>query len=306
MLPSFDEQAHQALRNLGALLREAGGGYRDVMFVQLYLLDMEKIERFNEIFRGYFPEEPPARAVCQPLRLYTGAESCSRPSPVCRQDGFMSVRLTVETEKATHPNSGAKSEPAHPRAALLVVISDNNFRRSGLQMQTGLTLRLPRQDEEEEFLRAHRATSPEVPDFLHYYKGGMPLSRYLEVLAEQERGANLPANHVPSTFLFAFVATRIVGRVSIRHSLNEFQSVWAGIAAMSSFRKSVGWATLLRSSVVRPNCSRQARYRSDLSDLRRRQHRFDQNNRKERWHIENVVIWTDPDKPKRRYWIEAG
>jgi 2-iminobutanoate/2-iminopropanoate deaminase len=74
MLPSFDEQAHQALRNLGALLQEVGGGYRDVMFVQLYLLDMEKIERFSEIFRGYFPEEPPARAVCQPLRLYPGAE----------------------------------------------------------------------------------------------------------------------------------------------------------------------------------------------------------------------------------------
>ena len=36
MLPSFDEQAHQAMRNLGALLREAGGDYGDVMFVQLY------------------------------------------------------------------------------------------------------------------------------------------------------------------------------------------------------------------------------------------------------------------------------
>jgi 2-iminobutanoate/2-iminopropanoate deaminase len=73
MRATFDEQAHQALRNLGALLREAGGGYGDVMFVQLYLLDMEKIERFNEIFRSYFPAEPPARAVCQPLKLYPGA-----------------------------------------------------------------------------------------------------------------------------------------------------------------------------------------------------------------------------------------
>ena len=73
MLPSFAEQAHQALRNLGALLREAGGGYKDVMFVQLYLLDMGKIEQFNEIFKGYFPGEPPARAVCQPLKLYPGA-----------------------------------------------------------------------------------------------------------------------------------------------------------------------------------------------------------------------------------------
>lgn len=73
MLATFDEQAHQALRNLGALLREAGGGYGDVMFVQLYLLEMEKIERFNEIFRSYFQAEPPARAVCQPLKLYPGA-----------------------------------------------------------------------------------------------------------------------------------------------------------------------------------------------------------------------------------------
>ena len=74
MLPSFDEQAHQALRNLGALLREAGGDYRDVMFLQLYLLDIAKIERFNEIFKTYFPIEPPARAVCQPLKLYPGAQ----------------------------------------------------------------------------------------------------------------------------------------------------------------------------------------------------------------------------------------
>jgi 2-iminobutanoate/2-iminopropanoate deaminase len=74
MLPTFDEQAHQALRNLGAPLQEAGGSYGDVVFVQLYLLDMEKIEQFNEIFRSYFPTEPPARAVCQPLRLYPGAQ----------------------------------------------------------------------------------------------------------------------------------------------------------------------------------------------------------------------------------------
>ena len=74
MLPTFDEQAHQALRNLGALLQEAGGSYGDVVFVQLYLLDMDKIEQFNEIFRSYFPTEPPARAVCQPLRLYPGAQ----------------------------------------------------------------------------------------------------------------------------------------------------------------------------------------------------------------------------------------
>src|SRR5512134_76972 len=74
MLQSFEEQAHQALQNLGALLREAGGDYRDVMFLQLYLLDIGRIEQFNEIFRTYFPVEPPARAVCQPVKLYPGAQ----------------------------------------------------------------------------------------------------------------------------------------------------------------------------------------------------------------------------------------
>ena len=74
MLQSFDQQAHQALRNLGALLREAGGDYADVLFVQLYPLDMAKIEQFNEIFKSYFSAEPPARAVCQPLKLYPGAQ----------------------------------------------------------------------------------------------------------------------------------------------------------------------------------------------------------------------------------------
>lgn len=74
MLPTLEEQAHQALRNLGALLQEAGGSYSDVMFVQLYLLDMGQIERFNAIFKTYFPTEPPARAVCQPQKLYPGAQ----------------------------------------------------------------------------------------------------------------------------------------------------------------------------------------------------------------------------------------
>src|SRR4029077_7424660 len=47
----------------------------------------------------------------------------------------------------------------------------------------------------------------------------MSFRRYLEVLAEQERGENLPPNQVPATFLFAFAGTSIVGRVAIRHAL---------------------------------------------------------------------------------------
>ena len=53
-------------------------------------------------------------------------------------------------------------------------------------MPADLTLRRLREDEEEEFLRAHRATSPEVPYFAHYYEEGMGFRRYLDVLAERE------------------------------------------------------------------------------------------------------------------------
>ena len=88
-------------------------------------------------------------------------------------------------------------------------------------MRETIVLRLPRLDEEGEFLRAHRATTPEVPYFLHYYEEGMSFARYLEVLDERARGLNLPPGHVPSTFLFVFKEDRIIGRVAIRHRLND-------------------------------------------------------------------------------------
>ena len=113
-----------------------------------------------------------------------------------------------------------------------------------------LTLRRPREEEEEEFLRAHRATSPEVPSFLHYYVEGMPFRRYLEVLAEQEQGINLPSpQHVPSTFLFAFAGNRIVGRASIRHTLNPFlerQGGHIGYVVVPEFRRQGYASTILR------------------------------------------------------------
>jgi predicted acetyltransferase len=174
-------------------------------------------------------------------------------------------------------------------------------------MQPDLVLRRPRQDEEEEFLRAHRATSPEVPSFLHYYEEGMPFRRYLEVLAEREQGINLPStNHVPSTFLFAFVGTRIVGRASIRHSLNAFLERMGGhigYVVVPEFRRR-GYA-----SIILRLCVQIAR---DSYGIRRVLVTCDDDNiasirtiEKNGGILENVI--RDPGlKPKRRYWINAG
>jgi len=173
-------------------------------------------------------------------------------------------------------------------------------------MPSHLTLRRPREDEEEEFLRAHRATSPEVPSFLHYYEDGMPFRRYLDVLADQEHGVDMPtANHVPSTFLFAFVGNRIVGRASIRHALNEFLhrvGGHIGYVVVPEFRRR-GYATeILRQSlqIARDKCG-----------LNRILVTCDDDNigsirtiEKNGGVLENVVGAPDLDKPLRRYWIE--
>jgi len=173
-------------------------------------------------------------------------------------------------------------------------------------MQADLILRRPRPDEEDEFLRAHRATSPEVAHFLHYYEEGMPFGRYLEVLAEHERGINLPANHVPSTFLFAFAATRIAGRVSIRHSLNPFLERVGGhigYVVVPEFRRQGYATTILRLSL------QIAREKLGISRILVT---CDDDNigsirtiEKNSGILENIVTGPDLEKPKRRYWIEA-
>jgi predicted acetyltransferase len=173
-------------------------------------------------------------------------------------------------------------------------------------MPDTLVLRKPRLDEEEEFLRAHRATTPEVPSFLHYYVEGMSLGRYLDVLAERERGAWLPPDHVPATFLFGFKGHRIVGRVSIRHTLNDFLLRVAGhigYVVVPEFRRQGHATTILRLAVgiardqlgmdrVLVTCDD-----DNLGSIRTIE--------KNGGILEDVVSGPDLHKPKRRYWIDA-
>jgi predicted acetyltransferase len=173
-------------------------------------------------------------------------------------------------------------------------------------MRLDLVLRVPNQSEEAEFLLAHRATSPSVRHFLHYYEEGMPFRRYLEVLAEQERGENLPANHVPSTFLFAFAGARIVGRVSIRHSLTpELERVGGhiGYVVVPEFRRQ-GYATaILRQSLQIARTQGLTRVLVTADDDNIGSIKTIEKNGGV---LESIVTGPDGATPKRRYWIATA
>ena len=173
-------------------------------------------------------------------------------------------------------------------------------------MSQTLILRRPRVDEEGEFLRAHRATTPEVPYFLHYYEEGMSLGRYLEVLDERERGLNLPPGHVPSTFLFVFKEDRIIGRVAIRHRLNDLLlrvGGHIGYVIVPEFRRR-GYATASLRLALDFACDRLGydRVLVTCDDDNIGSIKTIENNG---GILEDVVSGSDLDKPKRRYWIDT-
>ena len=167
-----------------------------------------------------------------------------------------------------------------------------------------LVLRLPTVEEEHEFLSAHRATSPGAPTFLHYYDEGMPFGRYLDLLAAHARGEQLPAGHVPSTFLFAFAGARIVGRTSIRHTLTpDLERVGGhiGYVVVPEFRRrGVATEILRQALLLARNGLGLSRLLVTCDDDNVGSIRTIERNGGV---LEDVVAGADVGKPKRRYWI---
>ena len=88
-------------------------------------------------------------------------------------------------------------------------------------MNAALRLRPLRLEDEAAFRAAHQVMAADGFTFGLGLEPGMPWAAYLKILADQRSGMNLPSGLVPATFLVADVAGQIVGRVSIRHELND-------------------------------------------------------------------------------------
>ena len=73
---TIEEQTHQVMKNIRAILEAAGVTFNDVVKTTIYVTDMSVYARVNEVYGSYFLRPFPAReTVCtQPLPLGANLE----------------------------------------------------------------------------------------------------------------------------------------------------------------------------------------------------------------------------------------
>jgi len=69
----ISEQTEQVLKNIGAILKEAGYSYEDVVSSTCLLSDMSDFKAMNEVYARYYPTNQPARAAFAVKELPLGA-----------------------------------------------------------------------------------------------------------------------------------------------------------------------------------------------------------------------------------------
>jgi 2-iminobutanoate/2-iminopropanoate deaminase len=66
-------QTHQVLKNIGAILDEAGYSFTDVVKSTCLLANMDDFKSMNEVYGQYYSENSPARAAYGVVKLPLGA-----------------------------------------------------------------------------------------------------------------------------------------------------------------------------------------------------------------------------------------
>jgi predicted acetyltransferase len=141
--------------------------------------------------------------------------------------------------------------------------------------------------------------------FTFVLKDGMNYSEMLKVLKDNKDGVNIPENRVPDSMLYAFLGEIIIGRVSIRHQLNDYlfnEGGNIGYSVATTYRNR-GFATeMLKQALL--YCKEQLHLKDVLITC-------DDENigsykviEKCGGKLEAKNISNDGSKIKRRYWIK--
>lgn len=66
---NITEETHQVMKNLEAILSEAGMTFNNIVKCSIFIKDMNQFSTINEAYAVYFKENPPARECVEVARL---------------------------------------------------------------------------------------------------------------------------------------------------------------------------------------------------------------------------------------------
>ena len=66
---NIEEETHQVMANLQAILEEAGLTFDDVLKCSIFIKDMNQFTEINTVYATYFSDVPPARETVEVVRL---------------------------------------------------------------------------------------------------------------------------------------------------------------------------------------------------------------------------------------------
>jgi 2-iminobutanoate/2-iminopropanoate deaminase len=64
-----EEETHQVMKNIGAILKEAGLDYSNIVKASIFCKDLGDFAKINEIYGSYFTSDFPARECVEVARL---------------------------------------------------------------------------------------------------------------------------------------------------------------------------------------------------------------------------------------------
>ncbi len=65
----IEAETEQVMKNLQAVLGEAGSDFSDVVKTTIFIRDMDQFARINSVYGSFFPTDPPARETVEVSRL---------------------------------------------------------------------------------------------------------------------------------------------------------------------------------------------------------------------------------------------